>query len=128
MVRWMSVRLWAELRWQMPPGKAGVPKQRTCFVNTQAGRWVIARSGFSKITNRREIADWKRNPVTQELDPVYACVEKTTKLSAKKQAAPARAIGKELAAAVEHGVGKAWTSDPQLLRSAYAALAIELTA
>jgi hypothetical protein len=129
MLRYMAVRLWADLRFTLPPGKYNLAKERTYFVSTVAGKFVVHHSGFAKTLTEEKIVGWespvlapwvgeevRRKPITQR-------ETKKVRLSNLKSASIARAIGAELRGAIEHVFGPQWSSNTDLRTKAADALA-----
>ncbi|WP_170545256.1 hypothetical protein [Ruegeria arenilitoris] len=130
MVRYMACRLWSEFLWKMPDGKRGAVKTRNFFVDTWAGKFVLANSGFSKTKTEDKIIRWEKpwyvsdDPVQNRPRPITEKVTKKVTVNRFKAGPIVRAIGKELHEAVEHAMGKAWFSDHRLLEKAHEALGL----
>ncbi|WP_157769943.1 hypothetical protein [Ruegeria profundi] len=132
MVRYMACRMWSEFHWQMPEGKRGAAKARNFFVDTWAGKFVLAHSGFTKTKTTEKIIRWAKpwyisdDPVQNEPRPIKEKVTKKVTINRFKAGPIVRAIGKELQSAVDHAMGKAWCSDHRLLEKAHEALGLSL--
>lgn len=130
MLRQMACRLWAEFKWEMPPGKTGYRRERNSFVDTWAGYFVLRNSGFSKTTTEEKIIRWEKpwyisdDPDENRYRPVKERYEKTVYLTDHKAGPIVRAIGKELREAVEHAMGSQYASDYRLLTRAREALGL----
>ncbi len=130
MVRYMACRLWSEFLWQMPNGKGGAVKARNHFVNTWAGKFVLANSGFTKTTTEEKVIRWEKpwyvsdDAVQNRPRPITEQVTTKVTLNPFKAGPIVRAIGKELHDAVDHAMGKAWCSDHRLLEKAHEALGL----
>ena len=128
MLRQMACRLWAEFKWQMPPGKKGFERERNFFVDTWAGYFVLRNSGFSKTTTEEKIIGWDKpwyisdNPKENRYRQIKERETKIVRLSDHKAGPIVRAIGKELRSAVDHAMGTKWVSDHRLLERAFLAL------
>ncbi|QFS82295.1 hypothetical protein FIV09_05595 [Roseivivax sp. THAF197b] len=133
MLRYMAIRLWAEFKWKMPEGsRKGFTKERDQFVNTLAGRFVLANSGFTKTTTEEKVIAWERpwyiseNPRDNLSQPITETITKTKQLDLWRSATLVRAIGDELRLAVKHAMGSDWLSDYRLLVKATEALGLPL--
>lgn len=132
MLRYMAVRLWTEFKWLMPEGsRKGFQKERHLFVNTWAGKFVFANSGFSKTTTKEQVIAWQRpwyvseNPRDNLPQPITKTVTTKKTLDLWVAATALRAIGDELRGAVEHAMGTDWASrDYRLLQRTSEALAL----
>lgn len=128
MLRQMACRLWAEFKWQMPPGKKGFERERNFFVDTLAGYFVLRNSGFSKTTTEEKIIGWDKpwyisdNPKENQYRQIKERETKIVRLSDHKAGPIVRAIGKELRSAVDHAMGTKWVSDHRILERAFLAL------
>jgi len=128
MLRYMTMRLWVELTFQMPPGRSDVTKQKNQQANLLAGRYTLNQAEISKETTVDKIVGYKKpwyvSHVASENVP-KAIIEKTTKkvsINNARRAAISRSIGIELKKAVEHAIGNRWLSDSELLARATKAL------
>lgn len=130
MLRQMACRLWAELKWQMPPGKKGFEKERNYFVDTWAGYFVLRNSGFSKTTTEEKTVGWERrwyisdDPHASRYQPIKETETKVVRLSDHKAGPIVRAIGKELRSAIDYAMGTKWISDHRLIEKAREALSL----
>lgn len=130
MLRQMACRLWAEFKWQMPPGKKGFEKERSFFVDTWAGYFVLRNSGFSKTTTQEKVVGHERlwyisdGPNASRYRPIKERETKIVHLSDFKAGPIVRAIGKELRSAVDYAMGTKRISDHRLLQRAREALAL----
>ncbi|WP_282182875.1 hypothetical protein [Aliiroseovarius marinus] len=128
MLRYMAVRLWVELRFQMPPGKTNATREKNYLANTLAGRHAVNQAEVFKHTTAEKVVGWEKpwfvSTVAEENLPA-PITEKVTKrvgLTAQRKASIGRAVGAELRHAVEHALGPRWFTDSELMARAVTAL------
>jgi hypothetical protein len=128
MLRYMAVRLWVELRFQMPPGKTQVNREKNYLTNTIAGRYGVNEANVSKVTTEEKIIGWERpwyvshSASENRPKPITEKVTKRVTLPEQRKASIGRAVGAELRKAVEQAIGKHWFTDSELMARATAAL------
>lgn len=120
LLRYLAVRLWAELKFTLPPGKTNLAKERHHLVATVAGKFVIRNSGFSKSRTVEKIVGWQRDYMApnvgevRKMTPIKEIEIKNVCLTPLRSAPIARAIGSELRVAAEHVLGPSWSTDSVL--------------
>ncbi|MDW4548257.1 hypothetical protein R5H32_02700 [Defluviimonas sp. D31] len=128
MLRYMAVRLWANLKFTLPDGKNNLAKERDYFVATQAGKFVLHHSGFCKSKTERNIIGWQEDFLSSFSDgsprhiPIVETTTKKVRLKDTKAAPISRAIGAELRDAVEYALGPLWYTNGALRDRAALAL------
>lgn len=131
LIRWMSVRLFAELFFEMPRGKKNFTKERRAYYNLIAGKYVFSKSGYTKKVVTQEVVGWEKSIFAPsfgqalKMIPIKETKTKWKTVDLVKSSATVKVVGWYLEQAISETIGTAFLSDYELLQAAQDALGVQ---